>query len=639
MTTEACRGRDAGATTQLVMSNRKRWLLCAGLLVFLCAGHALFKIAKIEAHPTWDPQDDTGQFWSEFAFHYRYAQFFASHPVSDWGLLSRDRSVMWPETVDGWREFTIAMEIPVGLAYRWCQPATPFHVWVVRYDCVVSSLSVVGVFLLAAALWRSRVAGLVAATLYATLYPSYGRTVLNLFPREDFAVPLILLALWLSALVLRRETTASSRWLPVLAALAWTAALASWHLTQFLFVLWVGAVALVWLIRPEMLRVRVDRRALVAGLAALVAGGLIVPVLREKLVVVSPAFCALYGLALATWIDGSRRKQRTIFFGTALAALAVGLALRESYGEYAHVYELFFAKLRFGGVKPDDPSLLTWEARTLWEGPFNNASWSEWWRSLQWCGPLAVVAMARAWNRDHRTPERVVFIVFTLALAVFAWMVIRYFTFLGFIAAAMAAGAGIGLDRGQRVAWAGLAMVVLGWQLVSLDLNPMPRVGPKPAEYRPLVNWIRDNTPSDAVLLAHISEGPVLLAHTGRPIVLHSKFETRAVRDRFREHLMAMYGTEDDLYGFCEKHGVQYVVADLPSYLMTGNDSRRYKADRLGPLPADGVVRLMNEQPETLRRFELVYSEGRFAVFRVGRRTSLVSGCQGVGFVRRKTAT
>jgi hypothetical protein len=624
------------------MSNRNQWLLCAGLLAVLCAGHVLFKLAKIEAHPTWDPVDDTGQFWSEFAFHYRYAEFFASHPVSDWGLLSRDRSVMWPETVDGWREFTIAMEIPVGLAYRWWQPATPFHVWVVRYDCVVSSLSLVGVFLLATALWRSRVTGLVAAGLYATLYPSYGRTVLNLFPREDFAVPLILLALWLSVLVLRREQGPSARWLPALpalAALAWTAALASWHLTQFLFVLWVGALTLVWLRRPGLLHDAPGHRAMGVGLMVLVAGGLIVPVLRAKLVVLSPAMCALYGLALATWIDGSRRKHRMTFFAVTLLALACGWALSGAHGEYGHVYELFFAKLRFGGVKPDDPSRLTWEARSLWEGPFNNASWSEWWRSLQWCGPLALVAMARAWRRDRRTPERVVFIVFVVVLALFAWMVIRYFTFLGFAVAVLAAGAGAGLDRRQRVAWAFLAMFVLSWQLVSLDLNPMSRVGPKPSEYRPLVNWIREHTALDAVLLAHISEGPVLLAHTGRPIVVHSKFENKAVRDRFREHLAAMYGTEDDLYGFCEKHGVQYVVVDLPSYLMKGKDSRRYKADRLGPLPADCVVRLMDERPESLRRFELVYEEGRFAVFRVARGENMVSGCQGVGFMRRKSAT
>jgi hypothetical protein len=620
-----------------VKTERKQWLLCLGLLTLLYAGHVWMKLAKIEANPTWDAKDETGQFWSEFAFHYRFAKFFASHPVSDWGLLTRDRSLLWPDETNDWRDFTIAMEIPAGVLYRWLEPDLPFHVWIVRYDCLVSSLSLVGVFLVAFALWRSHVAGLVAAALYGTLYPSYGRTVLNLFPREDFAVPLILLALWLTVLVLRREEKPGPKWLPPVAALAWVLALASWHLTQFLFVLFVGALVLVWLRQPKVLHVPAGKRALLAGLAVLVVAGLIVPVLWGKRFVFSPAMCALYGLAMAMWIDGSRRKQWATLFLTAGAVMVCGLVLRGSYGDYAHVYELFFAKLRFGGVKPADPSQLSWEARSLWEGPFNNAPLAEWWRSLQWCGPLALVALVRLWNRDHRTPERLVFAVFALTLVPFSWLVIRYFTFLGFVVAVLAAGAGMGLTGGRRHVWTGGLAFVITWQLMSVNLAPMPRVGPKPAEYRPLVTWIQKNTAPEAVLLAHISEGPVLLAHTGRRLVLHSKFENRPVRERYRAHLEAMYGTEDDLYRFCRQYRVDYVVVDLPSYLMAGSDSRRYKADRLGPLPSDCVIRRMAERPLELTRFKLVYLEGRFAVFHVSPNpvSPILSGCSGASFMRR----
>jgi hypothetical protein len=620
-----------------VMSQRKQWLLCLGLLALLYAGHVWLKLAKIEANPSWDATDETGQFWSEFAFHYRFAKFFASHPVSDWDLLRRDRSLLWPDATNDWREFTIAMEIPVGLAYRWFQPDLPFHVWVVRYDCLVSSLSLFGVFLLAFALWRSRVTGLIAAAMYGTLYPSYGRTVLNLFPREDFALPLILLALWLTVLVLRQRETPGPKWLPSVAALAWALALASWHLTQFVFVLFVGALVLVWLRQPRVLLVPAGKRPLLAGLAVLVLAGLIVPVLQAKQFVLSPAMCALYGLAAAVWIDGSRRKQWATFFLAASAALACSLAMRQSYGEYGHVYDLFFAKLRFAGVKPADPSLLSWEARTLWEGPFNNAGWTEWWRSLQWCGPLALLAIVRCWNRDYRTPERVVFAVFALALVPFGWMVIRYFTFLGFAAAVLAAGAGIGLANWRRHAWEGSIAFVITWQVATLNVKPMQRVGPSPEEYRAVANWIRAYAAPDAVLLAHISEGPVLLAHTGRPIVLHSKFENQAVRDRFRSYLDAMYGTESDLFQFCQQYDVDYVVVDLPSYLMTGRDSRRYKADRLAPLATDCVIRRMAEEPLELQYFKLVFVEGRFAIFRVRQAVEpVVSGCAPLSFVRWK---
>ena len=36
-------------------------------------------------------------------------------------------------------------------------------------------------------------------SLYAALYPSYGRTVKNLFLREDFAIPLMIFALFFTA--------------------------------------------------------------------------------------------------------------------------------------------------------------------------------------------------------------------------------------------------------------------------------------------------------------------------------------------------------------------------------------------------------------------------------------------------------
>src|SRR2546425_13022483 len=95
------------------------------------------------------------------------------------------------------------MEVPAGVIYRWLQPAVPFHVFIVWYDCLVSSLTLFGLFFLARNLWQSSFAGLAAAFLYAGLYPSYGRTVKNLFLREDFAIPLIVFALGATVWMLR----------------------------------------------------------------------------------------------------------------------------------------------------------------------------------------------------------------------------------------------------------------------------------------------------------------------------------------------------------------------------------------------------------------------------------------------------
>ncbi len=564
-----------------------RWRLAIALVVvavlYVC--HVHLKTAKIFANPTWDGHDDTGQFWSECAVHYRLAKFFATHPVRDWEALSRDRKIQYPDPTDDWAEFTIAMEVPVGVLYRWCQPAIPFHVWVVWYDCVVSSLTLFALFFLARSLWQSDFAGVMASVLYAGLYPSYGRTVKNLFLKEDFAIPLIVLAVFLSIRMLQDERVRYQ----VGAGLMWLVALASWHLTQFLLAVAVGAVVLVYLGKGETPR----RPWLVL---VLTAGALCVPVLRAKQFYISPMMCTVWALTLAAWIDGGRQKAALVFAGWLVAFLAVGAVMGKSLGEYAHVYELFFNKLRYLGEKPADPKALPWEARCLWESAFETARWSEWWHSLLWCGPLAIVGV---WGVNRRSVERNVFVVFTLLLVPLSWMVLRYFTFLGWAAAVLAAGVAT-----KRIGWKVVVVAAAVWQLATLNFQPLDRAPVVPADYKPVVQWINANTPPNAVMLASIAESPVLLAYTGRPIILQSKFENREIRERDREFLAAAYGNADALYNYCRKYGADYFVWDSGFLSAT----RKYKAGNVAAVPV---------WPDKSPHFRLEFSTPRFAVFRV----------------------
>ncbi len=566
------------------------------MVAALCVFHVALKTRKIFSNPTWDASDEVGQFWSEFAFQYGFAKFFAEHPVSDWGQLAHDRSVQHPDEINDWAEFTVAMEVPVGVLYRWLRPGIPFHVWVVWYDCIVGSLTLFGLFLLARALWRSDFTGLMAAVLYAALYPSYGRTVKNLFLREDFALPLIVLALWATVRMWQEEKRA--RW-EVGAALWWLAALASWHLTQFVLAVGVGATVLVYLGRGET-----PRRPWFV--LTLLIGTVAVPVLRAKQFYLSPTMCALLALSLAVWINGGRRKALLVFAGSLAVLLAAGALLQTSYGEYAHVYQMFFYKLRFLGVKPAEPSLLPWEARCLWEGAFNTAAPADFWRYLMWCGPLAVAAV---WLGCRKEAWKLVFVVFVVLLVPLAWMVVRYFTFLAPAAAVLAAGV-----AAQQRGWKLVAVAAAAWQLAVLDWQPLDRRPVRPEVYRPVVGWLREHTATNAVLLSSVSESPVWWAETGRATVLHSKFENRPIRERYREFLAALYGSEKQLAAFARKYGAEYFVYDA-GCLVTGMDTWRYKADRLGELPPECVARRMAERPEGLRRFYLKLDAGRFAVF------------------------
>jgi len=109
--------------------------------------------------------------------------------------------------------------------------------------------------------------------------------------------------------------------------------------------------------------------------------------------------------------------------------------------------------------------------------------------------------------------------------------------------------------------------------------------------------------------------------------MLHSKFENRQIRERYRELLEALYGREAQLASLARKWGAQYFVYDL-GCLVTGPDTWRYKADRLGALPAACVARRMAERAGELQEFRLKFRSERFAVFGVDRRGSVdFTGC------------
>ena len=97
---------------------------------------------------------------------------------------------------------------------------------------------------------------------------------------------------------------------------------------------------------------------------------------------------------------------------------------------------------------------------------------------------------------------------------------------------------------------------------------------------------------------------------------MHSKFENQRIRERYREMLAAIYGSEEQFYEFARKYEADYFVYDV-GFSHDGQDSRRYKADRLGPLDAQCAVMLFENQPEQLRHFQRIMESGRFIMFRV----------------------
>ncbi|MDT8287952.1 MAG: hypothetical protein RQ748_12655, partial [Elusimicrobiales bacterium] len=210
------------------------------LLLALYAAFSLFKVRLYQLSPGFDPADDTAFFWSESAFQYRYAKMISlGLPIPE-----TDKAAQFPEGARPREEFTLAMEPLSGGLYRLLfggGEGPPFHVYLAWFISFYTSLTLLAVYGLGAALGGGRAGGLIAAFFYVSARISWARAV-NGFNYEDFALPLIFggLAFFVKAM---KEEGRTRTVHSVLSAVLTAAALAGWHFSRFYLLVFAAAAA------------------------------------------------------------------------------------------------------------------------------------------------------------------------------------------------------------------------------------------------------------------------------------------------------------------------------------------------------------------------------------------------------------
>ncbi len=636
-------------------------------LIALVLASTLFKTHAFHETAHFAPEDDTGLFWSESAFHYRYARAIANgEPVP-----SLDREAQRPEGIVPMRELTMGMEFAAGLSYRALRPLladTPFHVYLVAFISFWSSLSIGAAYFAGRALWGSATHGLVAAAAYALSPLSVFRTVGN-FLREDFALPFLFLAFGslVSALGRRDDAAAvgdrcrsSSRFAParfsparlagaltspaLLSGIALAVGVSTWHLSRFYLLVYAVLLGFVVCAGPPRLRPLLE--SVRACVAALAAAGLLVPVLRAKRFLLSPGFLVLVGLLIVLELASRRAARgaglsaRALFAATAAAvALAlVGARLVPSAeGEYSHATGLFFEKLRFLGRKPDDPGLLSEDARVFWVGPFGTPALGTillaFSTMLLWA-PAAFGVAARAALRRRLDPAQLLALLLGHFFAGAALLIERMSVFLIFFAAILAPCLfALARPSRRRAILVGLAFLALyeaanlrtfgdpnPWRRFVESRAPLPTAGDVPnfGNNARVVAWMRRHVPNAAVVLSWFPAGPMVLTDARRPVNLHSMFESSGLRAKERRMREALYGTEEELYALCREWESDYVLYEANLLLDTSKESYRYMADRMR-VRSDCAAALLHFHPEKLARFTPVYQDSYYRLFRVRR--------------------
>ena len=603
---------------------------------------------------TWSRVDPPGLYWSEEALQYRYAKMVAEGEA----IPSHDEKLMYPDGVRTFQYLTVFLEYLIGYSYRlvgYSSFDVPFHVFATWFTSFFLTLSAISVYFFSVLVFRSHLAGVLSSLLYAFSTPSASRSILSC-NREDIALPFLFGA----TVLLAASLSYRPRIMAIAGCLLMAISLAAWHFSRFYFFAFAVALCIVYLAAP---RKELRRLAFMFCLltAISIIAGLTVPVLRASRFWCSPH--AIVCLAVSVSVLWEMRRERArghdtnslesrgwaIGLGRAIriavvAAPLFGLTcfLATEQAAYGHVWELLVEKVRHLGVKPDDPSVLPFEARALWIEGFNGPALhhilTSFWAIIP-IGLFAIVRIGLAMGTEKYNPSGMragALLLLVLLAIIFVGLYLfigRLSVFVVFFTAVLCGGAVYGLS--SRVSWvvAGCLipfalLLAYGFQdirhqtvlhraidrVIGYEHQPATFVWKVAYNDQSLVNWVQDNTPPDSVFVSRFFVAPLLLTYADRAIVVQPKWEVPGSRERVRRIHEAFYGTEEALAGLCDELGAQYYLLDGRATLDASQDGDRYTADALRLATSTPAYR-MQFAPELLTRFRLVYQNRYYRLF------------------------
>ncbi len=569
-------------------------------------------------------KDRRSLYWTESAMHF----YMADQVAKGVSLGENDKRAQHPEGVALARDIAPAMPYLAGSVYRIFDPTIPLDIFLGYFFILYSSLTVVGVYLWAKLIFgKTPWPAVASAFLYAVSAPAFVRSS-GAFIKEDLALPLLTIGFYFVFSAKAKPARALN------AAALVSLALLSWHFSQFMLLCFSAVIALSVVVNG--LFNREERYALTLFTGGLALTAVAFPMLRATAFLFSPAMALLYA-TLAFHYTGGLQRTRRDALTCAVFVLSVLIYFKSGLAEQSHVFRLVIDKLRFFLIKPDDPSLLSYETRSNWVEDFNTPGIYFLLYTVSLLLPLGLFGLVKLGRRVYRDrgarPALFVCAYGTIFLVFFA--LARRMITIDVIFLSIAAGSLLTFtNRGAKIAMSLLFCLAIGFEawksLNYYEPNPpavflaekfpgrdLPQVFTV-AEHNDLLNWVRVNTGGDEPVLASMGLSPVILAYTGRPIIIHSMFDAKVMRDKVQAYLEALYGTEESFYDFAKKNGAAYFIYESKNLLFDGPNSDRYVAGKMQP-GKDSAVFNFQFHPEKLTHFRLAYQNTAYRVYVVDR--------------------
>jgi tetratricopeptide (TPR) repeat protein len=583
------------------------WLI----LIVLVFATSIYKIAKVKNNSHFNPSSPGSLYYAESAFHYRYAEIIAKSGKNLFSLLKNDKFVQYPETINIFKYETVMMEFFCGFLYRIFNFGLPFNLFLIYFNCFFSSLALIMVFLITKKLFKSNLISLGAALYYVTTPASYLRTAAGSYLREDFVLVFLLLSVWL---ILIQLSTESKPLLSIVSGLVIIFNLSSWHFSEFIYVCMVPFFFWMFTQRPIILK-KFFYTFLLIFLA-----GLVIPVLKTRVFATSILMCSLYAICIAYFLKKFIKKPLNKLL-VALFIFIVLLGIRNALGiyesSYSHVFDMFLEKLKFFLKKPDNPLLLSFSARQLWEEAFNTPTPSEIWWFGKLAFPLGIIgSLCLLWSERKQLNSGGFIASLSIILFLLSIMAKRILVVAAPFLSVALWGCTI-YDRKKNYLKMAFSFLLI---LNALDLNLRPiELGRfTEASYRELFEWINSNTQPQDAFVGHIHLSPMILLNTGRPEVLHPKFENSGIRKKYEELIMSIYSEdESDLYEFCKKNKAKYFIYDWGFFITDGKDSIRYLGGAVPDISEKTVASRLHFSSPELKHFRPLFRNSAFIVYEI----------------------
>jgi hypothetical protein len=599
------------------------------------AALALLALALARAGIVLKNTPEYNEMYSESLVRFRYAEMVMRGEP----LPRSDPMVQWPE---GFRRDEMIMPLPdylVGLSYRLYGGifGAPDRYAYLRYFMAAYAAAYVpAAFVLFWVAFRRFGPAWAATALYVTCLPTFLRATGN-YLREDFATPALLVATAAVWLFLENPPATRRNKIALTAALGLCVvyALSCWHMAQFYLNILLGVVFVAALAAKRGSYGNLG----VAFLLGTAAAAVLNKPLFVKGVLWSPTVAAAAALtAWGLWRRLPTPRWRLTLAVSAAALVSVSL-LAVGSGAYGHAYALIWAKLRFAGVHPDDPTRLPVDARIFWMGPYDTTSLR---RAFSEYGPLLpAAAFAFFWAcgryaRRRRTgpPALTLFpAAMTAVTAALYWLLVRLTIFFAPWAALWGTLPAARTRGWRKIISTALVAGLLAFQFYWAFNHTRPNLVSRllelfPAEKQPLWDyrardddiflWLKEKTPGGSPVLAQFGVSASVMYWGERPVALHPMFEVPDVRTKIVRVSRAFMGTEAEFYELCRRWRIAYVVFNAPVFLVYEPPGDRYFAAAPNPPPA-AVGMKMQFKPEELTRFRLSYETYSYRVFEVGR--------------------